>query len=385
MTSTLTSSDIQRVAQHDNTVTIAKAIGILLMVAAHAGFYRQGDAFINMFHMPLFFFCSGYCFKVKYLNAPKDFIWRRVKGVYWPFVKWNLLFLSLHNVLYYLNIYNGEYGFQGRVSDLYSWMDFAKRGLNVLRMYDNEQLLGGFWFLHTLFYASFLAYVALKLCKRRLMGGLLLIMGGGLLLISLLLSATNLWIPFFGITCKEFMAAAIFVIGWYARSNGLKPQLLKPSTCLWVIGLLFVLVTVASVLMPMSMLSLKTWGVVPYFFVALCGIVMSFIVSSLLDEFLPKGWMRRLLLYIGEHTLDILTWHFLSFKLVSLLVIWVENRSIKELAYFPVIPADELSGSYFTPWWPLYLLAGTFVPLLATVRLSFFRKGFNRKWLQHVS
>lgn len=49
----------------DDKVTIAKGIGILLMVAAHAGIPDVISRFIVMFHMPLFFFMSGYCFKEK--------------------------------------------------------------------------------------------------------------------------------------------------------------------------------------------------------------------------------------------------------------------------------------------------------------------------------
>ena len=54
----------------DDKVTIAKGIGILLMVAAHAGIPDMVNRFIVMFHMPLFFFMSGYCFKEKYLLPP---------------------------------------------------------------------------------------------------------------------------------------------------------------------------------------------------------------------------------------------------------------------------------------------------------------------------
>lgn len=44
---------------------IAKGIGMLLMVVAHAGIPNMFSCFVYMFHMPLFFFMSGYCFKEK--------------------------------------------------------------------------------------------------------------------------------------------------------------------------------------------------------------------------------------------------------------------------------------------------------------------------------
>lgn len=98
----------------NDKVAIAKAIGILLMVAAHAGIPDIFSRLIVMFHMPLFFFMSGYCFKKVYLSSSSMmFINKRLKGLYVPFVKWSLLFLLLHNIFYWLNIYNGEYGFNG--------------------------------------------------------------------------------------------------------------------------------------------------------------------------------------------------------------------------------------------------------------------------------
>ena len=52
----------------DHGVSIAKGIAIILMVLAHTRFSQYGGFYINMFHMPLFFFMSGYCFKEKYLD-----------------------------------------------------------------------------------------------------------------------------------------------------------------------------------------------------------------------------------------------------------------------------------------------------------------------------
>ena len=44
----------------DNSVSIAKGIAIILMVLAHTRFSEYGNYWINMFHMPLFFFFAGY-------------------------------------------------------------------------------------------------------------------------------------------------------------------------------------------------------------------------------------------------------------------------------------------------------------------------------------
>ena len=44
---------------HNNYITIAKAMGILLMVIGHSGCPQVLFRIIYLFHMPLFFFLSG--------------------------------------------------------------------------------------------------------------------------------------------------------------------------------------------------------------------------------------------------------------------------------------------------------------------------------------
>ena len=66
----------------DNSVTISKAIAIILVVMAHPRCPEQIIDWICMIVIPLFFFMSGYCFKDKYLSDAKDYTLKRVKGIY---------------------------------------------------------------------------------------------------------------------------------------------------------------------------------------------------------------------------------------------------------------------------------------------------------------
>ena len=47
----------------NNYISIAKAIGIILMVAGHSGCPALINNFLYLFHMPLFFVCSGYFYQ----------------------------------------------------------------------------------------------------------------------------------------------------------------------------------------------------------------------------------------------------------------------------------------------------------------------------------
>ena len=71
----------------DTTISIAKGIAIILMVIAHAEAPGWLCRFIFEFHMPLFFITAGYFFSLRYLNDEAIFVKKRIKGLYWPFVK----------------------------------------------------------------------------------------------------------------------------------------------------------------------------------------------------------------------------------------------------------------------------------------------------------
>ena len=66
---------------------IAKGIGILLVVWAHAK--GPFSKYIYQFHMPFFFLVSGYLYNKD--DSPKVFIWKKTKSLYVPFITWNII------------------------------------------------------------------------------------------------------------------------------------------------------------------------------------------------------------------------------------------------------------------------------------------------------
>ena len=93
----------------DDSIAIAKALGILLVVIGHCCAANGNTMFvvnwqdfvcriIYSFHMPLFFILSGYMFKIENINNSMLFVERKIKGLYIPYVKWMFAFLLLHNL-----------------------------------------------------------------------------------------------------------------------------------------------------------------------------------------------------------------------------------------------------------------------------------------------
>ena len=85
----------------DSTLDVLKGIGIILVVIGHSNCPKLLDDYIFSFHMPLFFIASGYFFNKKCLENKKQYFFKKVQGVYLPFLKWSVIFLLLHNVFYF--------------------------------------------------------------------------------------------------------------------------------------------------------------------------------------------------------------------------------------------------------------------------------------------
>lgn len=346
-------------------ITYLKSIGIILMVIGHCGcgvpYVKQ---FIYMFHMPLFFFVSGFCFKEYYLSAPGKFLWQRVKGLYFPFIKWSVIFLLLHNFLLSINIYNTQFGFNGHAPYYYSfdWMLYLLKHLVFCMMQKDELMLGGYWFLNALFYASIFSWAIIKVSRKYLIVSLIIVLG-----ICLSISVYGKSISFLEISSNQFAATFIFLIGFCFQKY--KIRLFHP-----LLSLMCLLVTfVGSFFWGMEM---ATWfydvyRLIPYLITA---ILSTWSIYSLLNCH-KKGseLFGRIFEFIGNNTLTILTWHLLAFKIVSLLIIYIYNLPIENLGEFPVIAEYSRQG-----WWILYCI----VSLLTTctlaycnkfIKLSFFR------------
>jgi len=333
----------------DNSISIAKAIGIMLMVLAHSRFSVYGNYWINMFHMPLFFFFAGYCFKEKYLSEFKTFALNRIRGIYKPYVKWGLIFLLLHNVFFSLLIYNDKYGYQGGINHAYTSTDFYHHALLIVTaMRGHDGLLGGYWFLKSLFWSSFIGYLSIRYISRQFQTVLCL-------LATITLCFFNLKIPYFQIGSTETLGATFYLIGYYMKTTALNFNLnITNSIILSVLSL--VLITIGMQYWQATMKTVMWWEVVPYTITAIMGTITVFVISKHIDKS-ENSILKNALIYIGNTTLTILTWHFLCFKLVSFVIVLVYNLPLERIGEHPAIEEYSMLG-----WFIAYFVVGITIP-----------------------
>lgn len=299
-------------------IDMVKGICIILMVAGHAmpgGWVSQA---IYIFHMPTFFLVSGCLFREQNLNTPGRYVKRKVKGLWYPFVFWSMVYLLLHNAFAFLKIYDYSYS-AGDILSLAARY-FATAG--------TEQLLGGFWFLTSLLFATIVGYFYYKwigFSSKAIIAGILA---------SLALSATMCYFDInkqtIHLNSRDFMAVAYFLTGTlYARID----QEILAKYRWHIIASAIVFLGLQTAFMPVSIGSLTVASVVPFYISSTtAGIALIQLCYLAPDTPLWRGLAK-----IGTRTIDVLIFHFLIFKLVSAIYLLANELPMSRLKEFPVV------------------------------------------------
>ena len=109
---------------------------------------------------------------------------------------------------------------------------------------------------------------------------------------------------------------------------------------------------------------------VPYVITGVIGSFITLIFSRKIQKL--GGYFSKTLVFIGNNSLHILIWHFLSFKFVTFFIVILFNLSITSMTTFPVLNEYASQG-----WWLLYVIVGIAFPLaLVNIKSLIFKKHF---------
>lgn len=314
---------------------IVKGICIILMVVGHSSPPQWLHDSIYMFHMPCFFFISGLLFKEEYINDIQRFLIRKVKTLWWPFFLWSTIFIVIHNLLFYFHIYDVGYGVKEHIVNIAKAFLFRK----------TEPLLGGFWFLASLFVASIVSilyYKVIGVSKVKLSIGIL-----SALMICMFCAYFNISIWYFnGVNA---LATAYFMLGTLVGKIEIKSFKIK----LFLISCSILFLALGTAYTPCNMLKMQMIYVLPYFCISSVTSVSLIIMCSVLVPSKPIQW----LIVLGERTMDILIFHFIALKFISVIKICHLNLPIGKLSEFPVI---NDSNEYY---WIIYSVGAILISL----------------------
>lgn len=326
----------------NNYISIAKALGIILMVVGHSGCPTAIVRFIYLFHMPLFFVCSGYFFKeISDYTSLLSFYKKRIKGLYLPYLKWSLLFLILHNTFRYLHITE---------SAIYYKEDYIRRFIKMIFMTDYELMIRPFWFIKELLFASIIVasisfiYSLISTKKRPELIFIIAIIGS-------VISKHIPPIPLIGDCSVLCLSISYYYTGILIYKYKQFIPLAFPTLILTFIIVLFGSVFFKGTI---DMRFTNAYNQIPYYISSISGIIMILCISNKLET--TKN--VSLLHYIGNHTMPILALNLLALKIGSCLKIWIYGLPIEQLASFTVI----YDHNYW--FWLIYTIIGVTIPLL---------------------
>ncbi len=346
--SCVTSISLERYDQ----ISIAKGMGILLMVIGHLECSDVVVRLIYLFHMPLFVCCSGYCFKDKYLKDAKTYFVRKVKGLYFPFVLWTTIFVLLHNLFCRWNLINESYSLSVNIAHPFTSGEMKEKIMAAFfKMQVTEDIISPLWFLRSLFLGSVFAYLVLRISRKWWIRFIVP------LLCAIIVSFFTAKIRFFN-EIKTFCFFGFFFISgyWFKEKFGkINERKLIIQVSEIVIGISLVLM--GYFFWPVIVSSVTCRTIVPYAISALGGSLVIWRFCGFVSK--ESSHLRKVLVYIGNNTMPILIFHILSFKVVSLFIIRVYNLPIEMLADYGTIAGYSKIG-----WWAMYLVVGITLPIL---------------------
>lgn len=329
----------------NETINIARGIAIILMCTGHAFCPDMLCKFIYMFHMAFFFITSGYFFnKGKSISRPWNFIVKRIKGLWMPFVKWGIIFTFLHNVFLDLKLLTPENHYYGLKETL--WKAFTTN----TRFISTEEMMGPYWFFSCLFYVSifslFLFYIINKLTNKKwieftcfgifyLLGFYIIFTTGGGVLDNL---------------TRIFIVSFLFYIGylWAMYNNRIKYNWLG-----LVLSVSILIIGTFSKYGEISIAIYKYQDPIQFLVYSISGTYMLLCMSKYIEKYSSR--LKRFLSYTGSKTLIILLSNFLCRRIFNLI-----RSDIEGYEGYPTTITQNAADWY---WWILYTAFMVVVPL----------------------
>ncbi len=309
---------------------IAKGIGILLVVWAHARGLFSG--FIESFHMPFFFFISGMLYKG---SKPTDtYTEGKLKRLLIPFWLYNLMFYPVFFILYYW----GKWDYTVCLREV----------SEIITTVNKVPFLGATWFLAALFQVSVSVHIVYCLLRRYQISDWLL------LLISTAVMAVGFQAEFPYRLSRTMICSGFYVMG-FLYNKYLKTHVNGFTGGLAAAAMLIMAVLLA-VRFPSDFSNNRYENKITFMIGAVCASFFFLYASALIAQ-IRKNILVDVLCYLGKNSIHIVIWQFLAFRFAIILQIVFAGAPMSSLTAFPVYDSSGI-------WFAVYLFMGVVVSLL---------------------
>lgn len=347
--------------KRDTTIDLLKGIGITSIVIGHVRGYLPGGfpivAYVYTYHIMVFLFVAGMCFKPQNNTPPYMQIGKRLGGLLPLYTIYSIFFVACHNLFRKVHILSNDIPKYGK-------REIIQNILNSLSFGTSERLLGAFWFVPMFFMAvSFFIIIFYKMeqIKKTIWGHILAMFVCSI--VGIVLNYKEVYLNYHIQT--SILGISIIYLGCFYKKYRMKfEKYLK----WWYAPILGTMIGgILSLKIGMIELSVNQIMHPALFYpVTLIGILFCLCLAEGIKKVRP---LCKMFATIGKNSYHIMALHFLAFKCVDLVAVRIFKDGNDVLGKFTV--------SYENLWW-IYYIAGIAIPIAVIYALKYIRNKLSK-------
>lgn len=334
-----------------------KGFGIISVVIGHSiasiqigNYIIKVGVFVYLYHLALFAFCAGFFINQEKINY-WQYISKKIKSLYIPFLIYSMIYIFLRPILGYWGIIEAN---NLELSQIIISIS------NVLAFHGVGELLGALWYVPMLFFAIAIFGAIISATKNmsnspiKEIARILMICGIGTIGIVAVEYQMGLW---YNMQISFLMIPIVALGSYFSRFNMDKYLNVAGLIGSFLILLFVTYGDIGRIELSQNMI-INRWLFYP---VTFCGIyfALAFI------KYISRNYLvEKTLVLLGKYSFDIMTMHFLAFKVIDYIVCTMRNEK-ELLSVFP---------HTYTDLWLVYIICGLALPICFKKIIEYFRK-----------
>lgn len=347
--------------KRDTTIDLLKGIGITSIVIGHVEGYLPGGfpigPYVYTYHIMIFLFVAGMCFKPRNDISPYMQIGKRLGGLLPLYMAYSILFVFGHNWFRKIHILSNDIPEYGK-------REIVQNILNSLTFGNSERLLGAFWFIPMFFIAVscfIIIFYRMESLKWRVWGDAFAIIICSI--VGIVLNYKDVYLNYRIQT--SILGISIIYLGYLYKKYRMNCEKylkwwLAPVLGVMIWGILAL--NIGRVELSVNQIMHPAL----FYPVTVIGILFCLCLAEGMKKIQP---ICKLFCAIGKNSFHIMALHFLAFKCVDLVAVRIFKDGYDVLEKFTV--------SYENLWY-LYYIAGVGLPLIAIYTLKYIREKIRR-------